>query len=339
MSLPPPPPLPSGERLAPGVALLSVPGRGLAVRTPEGEFLRVDTGGVSEAALLAALDGAPAGRDPGAARLTAAFAAAGYLAGDGAPDRGGLSGHRVHLVGDPVLTEPLARQVRSEGGEIRHLGPDSPLPGPPGPPPGDGRTAVVWCLDGPVPPGLWDEADLLPSRGIAWLRCHREGALVHVEPLAAAPGDVTSAHLRLRRLAATPAHRELAAYWAGPRAESPAPAHTPASAALTAGLLTADLLAWAASPHTPHRHLRLLTLPRLALTTHPVLPVPPTDPALGNLPAPVVSAGPACVDRPVPGAPGVSPAPAPVVSAGPACVDRPVPGAPGVSPAPAPAHP
>ncbi|CAM5307141.1 hypothetical protein STENM223S_04054 [Streptomyces tendae] len=99
----------------------------------------------------------------------------------------------------------------------------------------------MWCLDGPVSEGLWDAADRLPERGIAWLRCHREGWQAYVEPLAAAPGDVTSAHVRARRLAATPAHRELAAYWSGPRT-SGAPVHLTAPAAgLLAALLADDL--------------------------------------------------------------------------------------------------
>lgn len=45
----------------------------------------------------------------------------------------------------------------------------------------------MWCLDGPVPEGLWDAADWLPERGIAWLRGHREAWQAYIEPLAVAP--------------------------------------------------------------------------------------------------------------------------------------------------------
>ncbi|GAA2246864.1 hypothetical protein GCM10010232_37610 [Streptomyces amakusaensis] len=273
----------AAERLAAGVALVPVPGRGLAVRTADGEFLRVDTGEVSEAALLAAVRGtaapAPPDRGPELDRLTAAFTEAGFLTT--APEAGGaLRGHRVLLLGDRVLTEPLARCVRAEGGAVRRIEPallPAALSGAAAAPE-PGRTAVVWCLDSPVPPGLWDEADRLPDRSVGWLRCHREGAQVWLEPLAAAPGDVTSADVRLRRLAATPAHRELDAYWHGPRTEAPGPAHTAASAALTAGLLTAELIAWATPAAPPRRWLCRLDLRDLTLTTHPVLPVPPSTP-------------------------------------------------------------
>jgi hypothetical protein len=255
-------------RLAPGVALVTVPGHGLAVRTPDGAFLRVDTGTADQEALVAQLTRG-GGEDPELDRLTAAFDDAGYLArteGTPAP----LAGRTVVLLGARVLTEPLTRFVRDEGGEVRHAEPDGL--GGTGP-----STAVVWCLDSPVPEGLWDEADRLPAHGTGWLRCHREGATAWIEPLATATGDVTSADVRLRRLAATPAHRELAAYWAGSRTDDTGPAHTAASAALTASLLTADLIAWARG-RTGARALRRLDLRDLTVTEHSVLPVPAVAP-------------------------------------------------------------
>ncbi|WP_436839853.1 ATP-binding cassette domain-containing protein [Streptomyces albogriseolus] len=60
----------------------------------------------------------------------------------------------------------------------------------------------------------------------------------------------TSAHVRSRRLAATPAHRELAAYWYGPRI-SGAPVRLAAPAAtLLAALLADDLGRWATGAPT-----------------------------------------------------------------------------------------
>ncbi|MEU9703889.1 hypothetical protein [Streptomyces sp. NPDC047981] len=265
-------------RLAPGVALVAVPGHGLAVRTPAGEFLRVDTGAVAPEELVNRLtSGGGAGELD---HLVAAFEEAGYTTREPStpadrPAAGTtLAGRTVLALGDPVLTGPLARCVRDLGGELRHTAPGelSDLAGRP-------RTAVVWCLDGPVPPGLWDAADRLPNGGTAWLRCHREGGQVWVEPPACAPGDVSSADVRLRRLAATPAHRELAAYWEGSRFGDEGPGHDAASAAFTAGLLAADLLAWAEGPDGPRlrtarRRLRRIDLGELTLTAHPVLPVP-----------------------------------------------------------------
>ncbi|MEV8554146.1 hypothetical protein AB0L04_30575 [Streptomyces glaucescens] len=268
----------SRSQLAPGVEVVAVDGRGLAVRTPDGEFLRVNTGRVDADALRARLTGDPAGGDRELDRLVDAFAEAGYLTTeDGTPAAGTAPAawpaarRPVLLLGDPVLTEPLARLLRAAGA--------APRPGTPGESVAPDVAAVVWCLDGPVPPGLWDDADRLPQRGVAWQRCHREGWQAYVEPVAAAPSDVTAAHLRARRLAATPAHRELAAYWDGPRTGGAPVRLTAPAAALLAALLADDLARWATdAPGTgalpARRRLRRVDLRTLTVTEHPVLPVP-----------------------------------------------------------------
>lgn len=306
------------SRLAPGTGIVTVPGAAPVLRTSGGEFLRIDTGGVTGETLVRRLTGeeTPVGQRPGEdpqtaelARLVEAFEAGGHAVS--VPPRAPLAGRTVHVLGDPVLTGPVARCAGAEGAEVRPITPDqvaeltraAPDRGRP-----EGRVAVVWCLDSPVPEGLWDAADRLPDRRIAWLRCHREGSHSWIEPLAAAPGDVTSRHVRLRRLAATPAHRELAAYWAGHRTPDTGPHPTEASAALIAALLTADLIAWAeaeaeaAGPDgaglptglstgfptglrtglPARRRLRRVDLRDLTFTEHPVLPVPDVAP----LPAP-----------------------------------------------------
>ncbi|SCF98190.1 hypothetical protein GA0115255_114322 [Streptomyces sp. Ncost-T6T-2b] len=200
-----------------------------------------------------------------------------------------------------MLTGPVARCAGAEGAEVQPITPNKVAELVRTTPDHrtEGRLAVVWCLDSPVPEGLWDAADGLPDRRIAWLRCHREGSHSWTEPLAAAPGDVTSRHVRLRRLAATPAHRELAAYWAGHRTPDTGPHPTGASASLIAALLTADLIAWAEAEGTgggggvggtgrqsaglpARRRLRRIDLRDLTFTEHPVLPVPDVAP----LPAP-----------------------------------------------------
>ncbi|MEU0741360.1 hypothetical protein [Streptomyces sp. NPDC006134] len=259
------------SQLAPGVEIVAVPGRGLAVRTADGEFLGVRTGEADEAALLARLSGTAANAcGPGLDRLVRAFEDAGYAAP--APRAAPWPAERrdVLLMGDPVLTEPLAGYLRAAGAEPR----TAASPACP-----ETAAAVVWCLDGPVPPGLWDAADRLPERGVAWLRCHREGAQAYVEPLAVTAGDVTSAHVRARRLAATPAHRELNAYWTGPRTAGAPFRLTVAAAGLIAALLADDLTRWAtgapaAGTLPARRRLRRVDLRTLTVTEHPVLPVP-----------------------------------------------------------------
>ncbi|MCX2968691.1 MULTISPECIES: hypothetical protein [Streptomyces] len=270
--------------LAPGVEVVAVPGGQLALRTADGDFLRIDTGAADVPDLLARLAGTPPGTpaEPAVAHLLAAFEAAGHLVPAPAPASGPdwpADRRPVLLLGDPALTEPLAACLTAAGA--------APRPGTPADVATTRAAAVVWCLADPVPDGLWDEADALPDRGVAWLRCHREGHQLWLEPPAAAPGDVTAAHVRARRLAATAAHRELAAYWSGHRTTgAPVPLTAPA-AACAAALLAADLAAWATGHLGPlpgtlpaARRLRRLDLRTLSVSEHPVLPVPPVAPPL-----------------------------------------------------------
>ncbi|MFJ5708313.1 hypothetical protein [Streptomyces sp. NPDC093105] len=276
------------SRLVPGVDVVAVPSRGLAVRTPAGEFLSVRTRDADESALLARLAGAAAPpEDDELRRVVQAFEDAGYLADDPPSLRWPAIRRDILLLGAPALTGPLAAHLTALGAEPR----TAPAPDAAEIPPPDldalldeNPAAVVWCLDGPVPDGLWDAADRLPGHGIAWLRCHREGWQAYVEPLAAGPGDVTAAHVRSRRLAATPAHRELAAYWTGPRTSGAPVRLTLPAAALLAALLADDLRRWATdAPGTAglpaRRRLRAVDLRTLTVTEHPVLPVPPVAPA------------------------------------------------------------
>ncbi|MGW1279887.1 hypothetical protein ACWD4V_23450 [Streptomyces tsukubensis] len=338
-------------RLNPGTALVTVPGRGLALRTPDGTFLRVDTADVPEedlvrlfgggplaeqetppaagpvpvrrtvspprdarppaaptgegphgrgpvpappcdGALLPVRDAAPmprpartapdpvpaSGRMPAPAldRLLAAFEDAGYATRDPAPaDDRPLTGTTLLLLGDPVLTRPVARLARAAGAEPVPTAADTlPARAVAG-----ARTAVVWCLDRPVPPGLWDRADRLSRDGVLWARCHREGAHAWLEPPAAGPYGTTSADIRLRRLAATPAHRELAAYWAGSRTPDNGPRHTEATAVFTAALLVHGLVTrLLLGPDRTPPVLRRIDLRDLTTTAHPVLPVPECAP-------------------------------------------------------------
>ncbi|MFP3986601.1 hypothetical protein U9R90_03675 [Streptomyces sp. E11-3] len=265
------------SHLAPGVSLVAVPDGGFAVRTPDGEFLRVDTGTVPAQHLRVRLTGErEQEEDAELAALIGAFERAGYLMAepsgrdDGAP-RWPLDRRAVLLTGAPALTGPLAALLTECGAEPRTGTPDEAAAAT-----HTDTAAVVWCLDEPVPPGLWDAADRLPERGVGWLRCHREGFQVWIEPLAAEPGDVTSAHVRARRLAATPAHRELTAYWERSRTEGefrPTPVHRH----LVAAHLAADLTAWAqGTPAT--RRLRRIDLRQATVSDHPVLPVPDVTP-------------------------------------------------------------
>ncbi|GAA2258760.1 hypothetical protein GCM10010145_34140 [Streptomyces ruber] len=283
----------SRSQLAPGVEVVAVPGRDLAVRTTEGEFLSVSTRDADKDALLSRLTGtATAPADEELSRVVRAFEEAGFLTDGPQHPEWPAARRGVRLLGDPVLTGPLAAHLAALGAEPR----TTVTAAAPGASPEDlddllreDPAAVVWCLDGPVPDGLWDAADRLPGRGVAWLRCHREGWQAYVEPLAAAPSDVTSAHVRARRLAATPAHRELAAYWSGPRTSGAPVRLTVPAAGLLAALLADDLSRWAtdapdAGGLPARRRLRRVDLRTLTVTEHPVLPVPEVAPLPKSLP-------------------------------------------------------
>ncbi|MFF4667154.1 hypothetical protein [Streptomyces sp. NPDC001282] len=273
----------SRSRLVPGVEVVAVPGRGLAVRTTEGEFLSVRTREADESALLSLLSGTDvAPLDEELHRVVRAFEEAGYLADEPQLPQWPVGRRDVRLLGDQALTRPLAAHLAALGAEPRTTPPVTTLDASP---PAiedllDGNpAAVVWCFDGPVPDGLWEAADRLPEHGVAWLRCHRESWQAYVEPLAASSGDVTAAHVRARRIAATPAHRELSAYWSGPRTSGAPVRLTVPVAALLAALLADDLARWATgSPDTAgfpaRRRLRHVDLRTLTVTEHPVLPVP-----------------------------------------------------------------
>ncbi len=296
------PPLPR-PRLAPGVEIVTVPGHPAAVRTQDGDFLRINADQEAVARLAGLLDGspdeAPAGgpaapaatpvpADPETERLLAGFGAAGHL---GDPDVWPGDRRTVLVLGDEELTGPLADFLRAAGARPRNAEPRE-VAGLADPRTRPDASAVVWCLDRPVPPGLWDDADRLPARGIAWIRCHREGRQAWIEPTAAAPGDVLAAHVRARRLAATPAHRELAAHWAArPASAKPPTGGTAAGASFVAALVAYQVHAWATGRDTSAarpgalpagRRLRRVDLRDLEVSEHPVLPVP----AVAPLPAP-----------------------------------------------------
>ncbi|KNE81308.1 MULTISPECIES: hypothetical protein [Streptomyces] len=281
----------SRRQLVPGVEVVAVPGRGLAVRTADGEFLAVRTADARGDALLARLAGAAtAPGDEELGRVVRAFEEAGYLADGPRQPAWPAARRNIRLLGAPVITGPLAAHLTALGADP-HTAPAATAPGTPPVETADlldgDPAAVVWCADGPVPGGLWDAADRLPEHGVAWLRCHREGWQAYVEPLAAAPGDVTSADVRARRLAATPAHRELAAYWRGPRTSGAPVRLTVPAAALLAALLADDLSRWATGAPDEaglpaRRRLRSVDLRTLTVTEHPVLPVPDVAPMPGK---------------------------------------------------------
>lgn len=71
-------------------------------------------------------------------------------------------------------------------------------------PPGDAAIVVAYADDA-HDRRRWAELDLLPQRGVAWLRVHREGENVLIDPLAVDASDPTSVQVATRRVAASSA--------------------------------------------------------------------------------------------------------------------------------------
>ncbi|MCE7083416.1 hypothetical protein, partial [Streptomyces sp. ST2-7A] len=195
----------------------------------------------------------------------------------------------VRVIGDPGTAADVARALRALGADARTTGSADPAV--------DRPSAVVLCAVPSVSPAGETDGhpgtahridhelvDHLLALGIPRQYCHREGAIVWIEPPALEPGDVTAAHVRARRLAATPAHRELAAHWRGAAVEEPAPPLSVETRALLASILAADLaeVCGVLPPDTAlppvRRRLRRLDSATGTVTTHPVFPVPAVAP-------------------------------------------------------------
>lgn len=208
--------------------VVSPPDRPLALRTPQGDVLRVqaDMDGM-DASLLASL---LAGQELAHQRATSTQRAlAGRLSEELArrqlrhrQESWGQT--RVLLVRTP-LGQDLAAALADRGADVEVVDADVVLEAVSQSRP----RVVVWADDTRPPHPGWAGLDALPVTGVGWLRAAREGDVVRVEPLALDPDDPTSEQVRGRRLAASPAAPELRALWdvdgAGPvAAHAPSPA-------------------------------------------------------------------------------------------------------------------
>lgn len=115
---------------------------------------------------------------------------------------------------------------------------------------------------------------------VAWHGFYAEGDRFHLGPfwLPDDPRTVRYADARARRLSAEVHPEGLLAYWryvAANRRVNPAQPVNPAEAALIAGALAADILAWSKGETPPsHGHQLAYNRPTGCWRRHPVLPVP-----------------------------------------------------------------
>lgn len=173
----------------------------------------------------------------------------------------------VCLLGAGALVDRLERVLLSWGARVTVLDPASALPG-------DAALVVSYAEDA-HDRRRWSDLDLLPRQGVAWLRVHRDGESILIDPLALDEHDPTSAQVSARRLAASsaPASAEV---WqqSGPAAAAPV---DEASSVLVLARLLHVILTWARADVDLDR-LRT-TLWKLvpstgAISEHTVLSVP-----------------------------------------------------------------
>lgn len=179
----------------------------------------------------------------------------------------------VCLLGAGPLVDELERVLQAWGAWVTVLDPASALPG-------DASLVVAYAEDA-HDRRRWADLDMLPLRGVAWLRVYREGESILIDPLALDEHDPTSAQVSARRLAASSAPASIEAWQqSGPAAATPV---DDATSVLVLAQLLHVILAWARAD-ADLDHLRT-TLWKVvpstgSVTEHTVLPFPAVPPRL-----------------------------------------------------------
>ncbi|WP_432841999.1 hypothetical protein [Dactylosporangium sp. CA-092794] len=257
----------TAPRIAAGAHLYPGPDGAWRYHRPGDEFVRITA---PEDLLVAAqrlLHGSAAGDRPeGLDQLLAAFGERGLLAGTEAGEPTALA--TVWVEGDNPIADQVSRLLHDE---VRVLtGPADE---------GAARADLVISCAGWLPDARWRRLDrLCRERGIAWHMSYAEGRRWYVGPLAV-PG-VTAGYtdVRGRRLAAGGVPGELLAHWAyldSAAAAPPVPWPNAGAAAIVAGLIVNDVLAWRDTGTAAAHGCQIGVDPGTGeLTRHPVLPLP-----------------------------------------------------------------
>lgn len=263
-------PVPEPVALAAGHHLYPGPDGYWRIYRPGGRFLKLDVADSLVQRLELALHGATPADDHGAfAELLGALEQEGLLV-SAAPDSGRLLDDRVVLVeGD----NPIARLTAGLLGA--HV---TVVPGPIDQHLIDGVDLLISCA-GWLPDARWQEVDRwCAERDVPWHMCYAEGLLLYVGPLSIPGRTASYADTRARRLAAAGLPDELRAYWRHLDQAASSLAIEwpwPGSAALAAGLLVTDALAFLAGRPIPSEGCQLCVDPsEPSIRRHPVLPLP-----------------------------------------------------------------
>ncbi|MFJ6533605.1 hypothetical protein [Microbacterium sp. NPDC091662] len=173
----------------------------------------------------------------------------------------------VCLLGTGPLVDELERVLAAWGARVAVLDPEAA--------PSEHAALVVAYAEDAPGCRRWAELDQLPERGTAWLRVHREGEVVLIDPLALYPSDPTSVQVAARRVAASSAPASAEAWQqAGPLISG---ALDDATRALVLARLLHMILAWARDDAELDRLRTTLwkLVPAIgSVSEHTVLPFP-----------------------------------------------------------------
>lgn len=188
---------------------------------------------------------------------------------------------RIAVVGGGAVVADLVEALREWGvAPVRFADAAALLaaPGAPAPTRTDGTAAwdlVLGYADSPAERAGWDQLDVLPEHGVAWVRAYREGEVCFVDPVGVTGDDPGSEQVRRRRLAASLLPREFDAWQ---RAAVAARETLPSTARclLVSRVLTV-ILAWAQDSHAIRSYRTTLwkLVPATGtISEHPVLAYP-----------------------------------------------------------------
>ncbi|MFF5625558.1 hypothetical protein [Microbacterium sp. LWH10-1.2] len=173
----------------------------------------------------------------------------------------------VCLLGSDPILDDLGGALAAWGAAVTRLGAEEE-------PPQDAALVIAYADDARGR-RRWLRHDQLPRRGVAWLRAHRDGECVLIEPLALDGDDPTSVQVATRRAAASSAPTATEAWHrAAPPASAPV---DDATRVLVLGRLLQIAAAWAQDGPSLDRLRTTLwkLVPALgAVTEHTVLAYP-----------------------------------------------------------------
>ncbi|MET7400300.1 hypothetical protein ABZS66_43120 [Dactylosporangium sp. NPDC005572] len=258
----------TAARIASGAHLYPGPDGVWRYHLPGDEFVRITAPAELLAAAQRLLHGA-AGPAPIDAleQLLAAFDERGLLAPPPAGRPQALA--TVWVDGDNPVAEQVARLLQAD---VRVL------TGPADEGAVIAADLVVSCA-GWLPDARWRQLDTwCREHGTPWHMSYGEGRRWYAGPLAVPGSTAGYSDVRARRLAACGVPDELRAHWAyldSTTVAPPVPWPSPGAAALLAGLIVNDILAWRDTGAAAAAGVQIGFDPATGeLTRHPVLPLP-----------------------------------------------------------------